>query len=63
MKKVKKKKKEVAKVRVQPKSNGVPDLKHNHCATNSMPIAWQTDLFIWIASCHETRLNVWLVAQ
>jgi len=20
-----------------------------------MPIAWQTDLFIWIASCHETE--------
>jgi len=36
MKKVKKKtKREVAKVGVEPKSNGIPDLKHNHYARSS----------------------------
>jgi len=40
MKKVKKKKGEVAsKVRVEPQSNGIPDLKHNHCVMSSTPIA------------------------
>jgi len=46
---------EVAKVRVEPKSHRIPDLKHYHYTTSSTPIAWQTDLFIEIASCHETE--------
>jgi len=29
-------------------------MKHNHYAMSSTPIAWQTNLFIQIASCHET---------
>jgi len=37
--KSKTKKREVAKVKVELKSNGVPDVKHNCYATNSMPIA------------------------
>ena len=37
MKKVKKQKREVARVRVEPKSNGILDLKHNHYATSSIP--------------------------
>jgi len=57
LKKVKKKKRLVTKVRVKLKSSGIPDVKHNHYATSSMPIAWQTDLFIWIASCHETECS------
>ena len=53
MKNVKKKKGKVAKVRVEPKNNVIPDLKHNHyaMAMSSTPLAWQTDPFIWIASC------------
>jgi len=39
-------------VKVEPKSNGISDFKHNYYATSSTPIAWQTDLFIRIASCH-----------
>jgi len=41
LKKVKKKKREFAKVRVDLKSNGVPlpEVKHNHYVTRSMPIA------------------------
>jgi len=38
MKKVKRKR-EVAKVRDEPKSNGIPDLQHNKYATSSTPIA------------------------
>ena len=55
MKKVKKEKREVTKVRVKPKSNDISDFKHNHYTTSSMPIEWQSDLFIRIASCHETE--------
>jgi len=33
------KKREVAKVRVEPKSNTIPDLQHNHYAKSSRPIA------------------------
>jgi len=55
--KSKTKKREVAKVKVELKSNGVPDLKHNCYATNSMPIAWQTDLFIRITSWHKTECS------
>ena len=44
-------------MRVEPKSNGIPDLKHNHYAMISTPIAWHTDLFIQIASCHETEYS------
>jgi len=36
--KVKKKQKEVTKVRVKLKSNGILDVKHNHYAMNSMSI-------------------------
>ena len=41
MKNVKKKKGKVAKVRVKPKNNGIPDLKHNHyaMAMSSTPLA------------------------
>jgi len=48
-------KREVAKVRVEPKTNGIPYMKHNCYATSSPPIAWQTDLFIQIAWCHEAE--------
>jgi len=44
-------------VRVELKINGISDLKHNHYTTSSMPIAWQTNLFIRIASCHETECS------
>jgi len=37
--KSKKKKREVAKVKVELKSNGIPDVKHNRYATSSTPIA------------------------
>jgi len=58
LKKVKKKKREVAKVRVELRSNGIPDVKHNYYATSSTPIAWWwTDLFIWIPLCHETECS------
>jgi len=64
-------KRKVAKVRVEPKSNGIPDVKHNHYATSNTAIAWQIDLFILIASrlqspCHKTeclRLNFQLATQ
>jgi len=39
-------------VRVEPKNNGILDFKHNHYATSSTPIAWQTNLFIRIPLCH-----------
>jgi len=39
LKKVKKKKREVTKVRVELKNNGIPDVKHNHYATSSTLIA------------------------
>jgi len=41
MKNVKKKKGKVAKVRVEPKNNVIPDLKHNHyaMAMSSTPLA------------------------
>ena len=35
LKKVKKKKREVAKVTVELKSNGIPNVKHNHYAMSS----------------------------
>ena len=38
LKTVKKMKREVTKVRVELKSNGIPDVKHNHYATISMLI-------------------------
>ena len=57
LKKVQKMKRELAKVRVELKSNCIPDVKHNRYTTSSMPIAWQTDLFIRIASCHETECS------
>jgi len=53
--KSKKRKKEVAKMRIDPKSNGIPALKHNHYAASSTPIAGQTDLIILIVSCRETE--------
>jgi len=53
----KSKKREVTKVRVELKSNGMPDVKHNCCATSSTPVALQTDLFIRIASCHEIECS------
>jgi len=37
--KSKKKKREVTKVKVELKSNGIPNVKHNRYATSSMPIA------------------------
>jgi len=49
----KKKKRDIAKVRVEPKRNDVPDVKHNCYATSSTPMAWKTDLFIRLASYHE----------
>jgi len=55
MKKFLKKKREVAKVRVEPESNVIPDLKHKPYAMRSTPIAWQTNLFIQIVSCHKTE--------
>ena len=33
----KKNKRDVAKVRVEPKSNGIPDVKHNRYANSSTP--------------------------
>jgi len=39
LKKVKKKKREATKVKVELKSNGIPNVKHNRYATSSMPIA------------------------
>ena len=53
---LKKERREVAKVGVEPKSNGIPDLKHNRYATSSTSIVYQTDL-IRIASCHETECS------
>jgi len=32
------------------KTNGILDMKHNHYTMSSTEIAWQTDLFIQIAS-------------
>jgi len=60
--KSKKKEKEVAKVRVKSNSNGIPDLKHNHYARSNTPTAWQTDVFIRIASCHEEYLTGSIIA-
>jgi len=37
-------------VRFKPKTNGILDMKHNHYTMSSTLIAWQTDLFIRIAS-------------
>jgi len=48
---------EVTKVRVEQKSNGVPDLKHNHYTTSSTPIGWETGFFIRTAWCHETKCS------
>jgi len=42
-------------VRVEPKSNGIPDVKHNRYPTINTVNVCQTDLFIWIASCHKTE--------
>jgi len=56
--KSKKKKREVAKVIVEPKGNGLLDLKHNqwnHYVTSSTPIAWQTKVFNQIASFYDTE--------
>jgi len=52
-------------VRVEPKSNGIPDLKHNHYdyAMSSMLMAWQTQLTFSFEFRHATRPNVQLVAQ
>jgi len=61
--KSKKKKREVTKVRVQLKSNDIPDVKHNCYAMSSTPIAWQTDLFIRIALAYALRPNVRLAAH
>ena len=44
-------------MRVKLKSNGIPDVKHNSYATSSKPIAWQTELFIRIASCHKSECS------
>jgi len=44
-------------VRVELKSNGIADMKHNRYAKSSMALVCQTDLFIQIASCHETKCS------
>jgi len=43
-------------VRLEPKTIGIAAIMHDNChAMSSMPFPWQTDLFLWIASCHETE--------
>jgi len=44
-------------VRAEPKSNGIPDVKHNCYATSSTVLGCYTDLFIRIVSCHETECS------
>jgi len=42
-------------VRVEPKTIGIAAVTRKCYATSSTPLAWQTDLFLLIASCHETE--------
>jgi len=63
-KKSKKKKREVANVKAKPKTNGMPDLKHNHYSTT----LWATrrlhdKLTFSFKLCHATRPNVGLAEE
>jgi len=62
MKKVKKKRK-VANVRVELKSNGIPDLKHNHYSTLQAARQSHDKLTYLFELRHATRTNVQLAAQ
>jgi len=41
----------VAKAWAEPKTFGTADLKCIHYATTPLPLEWQTQHFIWTASC------------
>jgi len=42
-------------VRVKPKTIDVAAVTHNYYTMSRMAFSWQCDLFLRIASCHETE--------
>jgi len=40
---------------VEPKTIGIAAATHNHYIMNRTAFSWQSDLFVGIASCHETE--------
>jgi len=42
-------------VRVELKTIGIAAVTHNSCTTSRTAFSWQSDLFLSIASCHETE--------
>jgi len=55
LEKSKKNKTKVSKARVKPQTIGIAALTRNHYTTSRTVFSWQSDLFICIASCHETE--------
>ena len=42
-------------MRVKPPTNGIAAVTPNHYTTSRTACSWQSDLFVCIASCHETE--------
>jgi len=49
------KKKNVGKVKVEPKTIGITATTPNHYISSRTAFSWQSYLFLSITSCHETK--------
>jgi len=45
----------VGKVRVEAKTIGIAAVTHNRYTTSRTAFSWRSDLFLGIASCHQTE--------